>query len=534
MHSRLTAERKPVVLLVIAGLIGFAFGAYLLGWDGIRGTSDYWATTHNDSVQSIAGLRFYVKEGWGWPLLDISSYGYPDGTSLVFTDSIPALAVVAKVLSGVLPDGFHYFGYWMVFCFAMQAVSMVAVLVVLGRRSYLAMAAGSVLGLLQGALLARYFHAALMAHFLIILAIALGLSAGRDERAGSRMRRFWLLIGVSFFVHPYLFAMVTVLAAAFVVEAVYRKRMSAGNGVVWFATAGFVSLAALVVSGAGSAADPVYDDFRFFSMNLFSPVVKQIDATGGQYEGVNYLGLGVIGLLVVVLISARPLLWRVVATRWIPVGATVLLAIYALSPSVYAGHTRIVEFPVVAPLEWLALRFRATGRFGWPLVYLLVIGAILLVLRRHSSRIVVPLLVGTLLVQGLDMSSTAAATHDALHATHEQYLRTEVWAGLVAEHSLVRATPHVCVQGTVPEALASRELQRIAARLGVPITTAAVARRGERCDDPALEQALVPGELRVVWTRGYRVGEPDVSCSDFDLGTVCTLAGLVEGTLLTP
>ena len=528
MHRWLTAERRAARLYALAGLIGFGFAWYLLGWEGIHGTSEYWNTTHNDSVQSIAALRYYLNEPWSWPPLDITSYGYPEGTNLVFADSIPVLALIAKLAGGFLPDGFHYFGYWMAGCFVLQGIAMTALLIVVGQRSYLAMAAAVIMGLLQSALLTRFFHAALMGHFLIIAALALGLWAAQAAAPSSRMRWFWGLIALAFFVHPYLYAMVTVLAVAFALQGIAARKITLRDGAVWLSVVVVGSVVAIVSTGTGAAAVAQTRTYLVYSMNLLAPLVEGVDATGGQYEGFSYLGLGVIALLAVGAVAARSQIVGLVRTRWILGAAVVLMAIYSLSPWIYAGEQQIVELPILAPIEWLALRFRAVGRFVWPLVYVLVATAIVITLRRFRAAALIGLVGAALVVQILDMGPTARVTYDVLRGSEAQYLQAEVWDSLIEEHALVRMSPHSCVVGTGARSFASRELQRISAQRNVPVTTAAVARRAEDCDDPTLRQPLVDGELRVVWRGLAGVTDPSADCLDFELGTVCSLGGLGE------
>lgn len=524
IHIWLTAGRRPGVLYAVAGLIGLAAAIYLLGWDGIRGTSEYWNSTHNDSVQSIAGLRYYLSEGWGWPLLHINGYGYPEGTNLILTDSIPVLAVVAKLFSGALPDGFHYFGYWMAFCFIAQGAAMVGLLVVLGWRSYATAVVGAGLAVSQTALLTRFFHAALMAQFVVILVIIIGVRATRSDHPSRQLGWFALLIGVTFFIHLYLFSMVAVIATAFVVQLRLRQGISSRMAWGWVGSLILGTVALLVGNRLMGAIAATAGGFGTYSMNLLALVGKQPDGTGGQYEGFSYLGLGVIGLLAIHVYKSRPLIWRYLREYPAPVVAIGLMALFALSGRIWLGNWSLVVLPTLGPIEWLGDRFRASGRFVWPLVYALTAAAIVLTLKRFRSQTATALLLGALAVQILDMGITAAATHDVLHESETQLLRSTAWEGLIGQRSFVTATPHSCVVGSPTYASASKEVQRIAAQAGVPITTAAAARQSKGCDEEMLNVPLVAGEVRIVWhdeDDSYRPPDESSHCADFLLGTVC-------------
>ena len=525
----LNADRKPALLLAVAGLLGFALSWYLLGWEGIAGTSDYWATTHNDSAHSIAGLQYYLTEGWGWPLLDIKGYAYPAGTNVVITDSVPLLAVVAKLLRGLLPTGFHYFGYWMTFCFVMQALTVVGLLAVLGWRSYLAAVVGAGMALLQTALLARFFHVALLAQFLIVAALLIGVQSLRSRNPNRQLLWFAALLASAFFVHLYLFAMVAVVATAFVIQLGWRGRLRWSAVGVWALGMLTGSVALVVVSGVGAAARVAAGGFGTYSLNLLSLFSKQPDATGGQYEGFSYLGFGVIVLVAVNTYVSRPAIKRIIRTYRVPALAVVLMAVYALSETVWLGEQLLFSLPYVGPMEWVGDRFRASGRFVWPLVYVLVVVAVYLTVRRFRPKVATALLLGALALQTVDMAGTAQATRDVLHASEAQRLDGDAWVSLIEQHSLLRVSQPGCVSQFGPEQLASTELERIASQAGVPITIAAVARQERACDQPGYQQPLAAGELRVVWTEDTntsRGNDGDAYCSEFSLGTVCSLQPL--------
>ncbi len=522
----LFAERRATPLLAVAALIGFAFGLYVLGWEGITGSSEYWSTTHDDSVQSIAALRYYMDEGWAWPLFEVRSYGYPEGTNLALTGSIPLLAVLAKAMSGILPAGFHYFGYWIAFCFMMQAVAMTALLRLLGRRSYAAVFVGSGLAMLQTVFLARYVHASLMGQFLITLTLVAGVAATRSKRPAREMTYLGLLAAVAFVVQIYLFVMVVVLAAAFVL-GLYGHRIIGWRSVLsWMGAVGFTTLGLAVASGLTQTSTAPSGGFGTYSSNLLSLFVADPNGTGGQYEGRAYLGLGVIVLLAVALYAGRPQIRSIFRTYRIPVIAVLLMAVYALSTDIYLGDRLLLALPEIGLVEWVGERFRSSGRFVWPLVYALVATVIVVVWRRFDLKTVTILMAVVLALQAVDMADTVSSARQGLGKVEAQVLNTANWTTLIERHTLVRMTPHSCVVGTGNPAFASREIQRLSANAGIRVTTTAAAAQATRCDDPAFREPLAPGELRVVWSQhddSYEIPQNQQACMSFSLGTVCTL-----------
>lgn len=519
----LLTERKTSILYALAAAAGLAMAWYLMGWDGIHGTSRYWETTHNDSLQSIAALRYYVGEPWSWPLLEVTSFGVPEGTNLILSDSIPLLAVPARLLRGVLPASFHYFGYWMAFCFVMQAVAFVALLVEFRFSNYLALIVGSIIGLSQTALMSRFFHVALMAQFVILLIVILGIRLERGERPLRALILMAVLLGSTFFVHIYLYAMGAVLAVAFVVQAGLVGRLAWKRVVRWIGGLGFATIGLVIINGLEAAAFASGGGLGFYSMNLMGPLVRDLDATGGQYEGFSYVGAGVIAAGVAVAILARRELAAALHRFWVPALAACLMAVYALSPTVWIGEWIRIDIPWFGPLEWLGERFRSTGRFVWPLVYVSLAATLYAVVRHFNGRVAGWFLLAAVIVQGVDAAAAVSNLSQVLRSAENQYLAAEAWTEVISNHDLVRIVPQECVDGLGIVGLANREVQRLAGLTGTPITAAAVARPSSGCARNAYEQPVVTGELRIAWNAVYPDYRIDgAECVSFDLGIACS------------
>ena len=68
------------------------------------------------------------------PILFVPTLGYPEGTSIVFTDSIPLAALAAKLVRTLTGRAINYLGAWMGLCYAMQGVAAALLLDALGVR----------------------------------------------------------------------------------------------------------------------------------------------------------------------------------------------------------------------------------------------------------------------------------------------------------------------------------------------------------------------------------------------------------------
>ena len=137
-----------------------------------------------------------------------------------------------------------------------------------------------------------------------------------------------------------------------------------------------------------------------FSINLLAPidpgnfgalVLKPQPQVGIlQYEGYNYLGLGVILLGTLALAPAlRPSLFvrnlcrREAAATWLICAVSLFLA---LSLKATVGSWTIYDISVPSPVFEALSAFRASGRFFWPAYYLLLCGVITLAFAAFGRR----------------------------------------------------------------------------------------------------------------------------------------------------
>jgi hypothetical protein len=228
---------------------------------------------------------------------------------------------------------------------------------------------------------------------------------------------------------------------------------------------GVVSLCALVfgwwlsglftVSGAQNLTS---EGFTKYSANLlapimstgWSPIVPQIPlgAEGQVYEGFQYLGLGLI-LLVVAAAAVRLALpgERHTATLWPLILVVVLMAIYSLSPRVTFANFVVAQ--IDGPwLERLAI-FRATGRFFWPAGYLLLTMALAVIVSRVPSRTATAVLCAVVVVQFVELNGVYAARRqtsrsEAFHAWTSS-LVSPAWDRLLPAYShIIVYPPNYC------------------------------------------------------------------------------------------
>ncbi len=395
----------------IGATIGLAYAFYLFPLDFFEGHGAFWqAPPIEDIATEITALRYYVADQWHFPLFRTVGIAPPRGISITYMDALPLLAVFAKFLKHVFSVEWNYFGLWIGLCYVLQGLSAVFLLQALGVRGWLPAATVAALAVFTPAFLFRLFHTALNGHFLILLALALYFLAIRRSAFDRVWPWFCSLAWVSLWVQAYFFVMILTIFIGTAVQTAVRHRRGWPLAAAAIGVCIGGSLLLMWVSGffwERSGWDPLAIGspkwFGIGSMNVLSPVIPQwseffpgiakafgaakgpyaavgvIDATGGQYEGYNYLGAGILLLAAVALWLVRRDFALLLRKHWGLIAACVALTALAVTHRIEVGKWELLLFDEV-PL--VLENIRSSGRLFWPVGYLATAGAVALIAHR--------------------------------------------------------------------------------------------------------------------------------------------------------
>ena len=477
---RRSLDLLPLLLLPI-GIFLLLFHPAMLdvgnaGWL-IRGT---------DNGENALGLHANLHDSGAGASLRTGLLNAPDGLPILFTDSNPLLALLAKPVAAFLPQNAQLVGPWLLVCLFLQILLCRALLrpFAPGR---LALWTGVVLMGVLPTLINRSVHANLFAHWLILAALWLFV----DQRRARRMWAWALLIAATTLVHNYLLLMVAAIWASAMLEWVFTTR---GRD-RWPPIVGGVAILAMVAAlalwvGAGGHYR-IAGNYGAFSMPLdalvnpanplFSTMVHAIPQRELRgFEGFQYLGAGLLLLLPVAIWIAvkqpaaeaerdlhRRLLWLL--------PAMVVLTLLAISsfPDI-AGHRlpRIPLPPATAPFLDL---IRASGRLFWPVAYTFVFVVIVAIYRLPRDRAGL-VLTAALAIQVIDLGNAIVDQRAASAAAADRRLYVLTpdprWQAAIAGASDVSLEP-----GDATKHLALfQEIAWRAAMLGRPVRTVYAAR----------------------------------------------------------
>lgn len=425
MALHLRSDRS-VVGPCVAAVAGFVVFCLVLNVGMLEPRNLGWLAS-GDSAQSYIGWMFYRHAPWIFPLGAVQGMGMEQSSSIVYTDSIPLLALLFKLVRFALPHDFQYAGLWLCSCFALQGYFAYRLLS-LFTRDRLAVAAGTLLFLISPVMLLRMSaHFALSAQWIVVCALYLYYLPPRRRH----LRQWLVLLWSAPLVHAYLAFMAYAVWAAYLLRhgALDRQRAPA-RMFVWAMASVLGSITVMWLIGYFGDMDVSTFGFGYYSMNLLAPwmpvgagpflIPSPDGATAGQYEGFNYLGLGVVGALLMALAS-RIVAWKKhppLSMRLAVEGADAALVLCCmcltlLSISNVATFGTHVLYQRTLPhgLDRLANIFRCSGRMFWPVYYALLMAAVRGV-TRWPMRVSSVLLAIVLVLQLTDMWPYLRFTHN--------------------------------------------------------------------------------------------------------------------------
>lgn len=521
--------------LFVALFLGGGFVLKTFGLPFIIGVAPYWQTQVDDVTQYIAGFNMYFTSGWQFPLLAFDSLNYPQGTRATFVDAIPLYALLLKLLVPASLAPFNPYGVWVALCFIFQMVGAWWISRELRLNSWLFLVALSVFLLISPALMARIGHISLMSHWIILFALALYI---RTRRLPDFPKLGWTGLLVSaFYVNIYLFGMASGVYVAALFSKSFRWNIRL---IIDFAFPFIVLMGSLFVTLLPLPSGEITREwgFGYYSMNLLSPVLGgrlfQVQASvgAGQYEGFNYLGLGVILALGWSLRMWRRADQGFFYRHWPLSTLMVGYALYALSNQIYFGGAQVlvVEYPSV--LESFTSQFRASGRFFWPVGYCVVIFSMLMLYRSLKRGWWVSAVLILLFLQLADLKSRYSVLKDTLSRQPVQQIDSAAWDQLLGGkvRHLYFYPKFKC--GAQPPHDSLLPVMKYAAERQYSLNTGYVARYTPRCDDiydeiasSALEaSAYIFVKKEFDGLDGvvkFFSGSADLECHEVDFAFVC-------------
>ena len=284
------------------GIVAFFVFA---GWWVLIPTNIAWLDVADRAMHTLGWL---VYRDTPWTLFSGANprLGLELANSIALVDGLPLFAIPFKLLSPLLPHPFQYRGWWWLLCFVLQSLFAYRLARELAATRVVALVAAGFTVIAPTFLFRLPMHMALAGHWTILAALYL---YARQEPA--RLRYWLLLLAVTAAVHPYILAMVGGIWAVGYLQRLWLRRMGLRHALVEPIAVAIILAIVLWTIGAfytGSYAP----GFGYYRLNLLGPLISYGDwsklapslpHSDYDYEGISFLGIGVIGALVLAIAS---------------------------------------------------------------------------------------------------------------------------------------------------------------------------------------------------------------------------------------
>lgn len=414
----------------IGGCIGCIAFIYIYGVKILNVQYDAWLLVGGDLTQQYLGWCFYRNSDCLFPFGLTTELTYPYPISIVYADPIPLLAVFFKLLSPILPTPFQYHGLWGLVCFLLQG-GFSAIFLYRYVNNKLMCGFLSLFFICSSIVFQRmYGHTPLASHWIII--VALCCLVYWEKFIGKKKSIFiWGGLGViSVCVHAY-FVPITFLILLCYSYNIWVK----GENVKFviytvslYLICVFTSMYLLgaLQTGFGMMAG---DGLGHYSSNLnslfnargYSKILSGLPIKDGQNEGEAYLGAG---MLIVSMLAMILAIYNFNTTKGkIIVNKTyrhyffsvlVLMVTFfflAVAPKIAFGNNVILNFIYPQFIEKILSLFRATGRFMFPVLYMIMLFSIAIIVNKINRKLAYSFLFICLMIQMYDFSGLMQGRH---------------------------------------------------------------------------------------------------------------------------
>lgn len=411
-------------------LIGAIIFILIYGVKVLNVEYDSWLLSGGDLTQHYMGWKYFRNSQWSFPIGLIDGLIYPQKVSVIYMDSIPIFAIIFKCMSPILPKTFQYFGIWGVMSFMLQG-GISAIIIRKFTKNYIICMISSIFFIIFPVIIQRMFiHTSLAANWIILLAIYTYI-ANIDEMKKNVV--IWSIIAcLSVSSHIYYLPMTMIILSCYLLRD-YLENRNIKKVMIIFACPVFFALLTMYLLGAfvGKAKLGVFG-LGSFSANLnslfnpqgFSIFLKDLPiVTSDQGEGFAYLGLGIILIIIVAIYlqigtMIQEKKFRIQdyiknhITKSTLIICICIFFILAISPCITFNDRILLNIPYPKIIKGALGIFRASGRFMWPICYLIIIFAIKTIINRSTLKQAIIFLIICVAIQISDLSGAMFNKHN--------------------------------------------------------------------------------------------------------------------------
>ena len=428
--SKVIKDRVYILLSLLTGIITFSIFSDIAIIDP---KNIAWLMKGDPAQHYLGWSTFRHTPLLQWPIGINYNYGMAVSSSIVFTDSIPLIAIPLKYFNFLLPSEFQYTGIWILSCYMLQSLFGYKVLNHLTGNKLFSIFGGFILSFAPIFLLRTQGHYALSGQFLILAAFLLYLKPFSTKK-------WTILLCITALVHAYLLMMVLLLFfGKTIISAVesrnYRKYIISFIIALLFCLFVMYAEGYFLVSNGLAAGG--FGEYRADLLSLFnpsSPYFSRFSRVNNNQlqngEGLGYIGFGVIICLSSFFILCAKKIEenkKNILSTHIVLPALIITGcfLYSISNIVSLQGFEIFRFNLPHFMIGPVNTFRASGRFIWPISYLIIIMS-LYSLWFLNKKACLPLVVVVAIIQFYDISNFADMSKSSIKNTAAMWNKNNI------------------------------------------------------------------------------------------------------------
>jgi hypothetical protein len=365
----------------------FHYGIRILNFQYI----DWLLVNEHDVALEYLGWEFFRISQWKFPFGLTNANSYPFDVSVIYTGSIPLFSFIFKIFSPILPEKFQYTGLFLLIMHFLQG-SIAGILIKKITKNSVFSIIGSLFFTIAPILTYRiFYHDGLAAQFIVLLAIYAAITNNR--RCIVKTCIVWSsILSLSVLFHSYFLPMCFIIMSFYLLHDFIINKESSRITYTYASSILCVLLMLYLLGYFNDNTSSYAEGLGLYSANLNFPINPQISyfstflpvtptINTAQEEGLGYLGLGIIISVIISLfiVAVKIKNKNVSKQRYLQFGLIftmcLVFVIIALSPLITLGKNNwLIPYPEFILQIWSV--FRATGRFVWVTVYILMLFSI--------------------------------------------------------------------------------------------------------------------------------------------------------------
>lgn len=417
-----------------------------------------------DLKQHFMGWCHYRNSEWKFPIGLIDTLSYPISISTIYTDSIPGVALLFKLISAVLPAEFQYYGLVGILFYMLNGGTAVILLKRFIRSPWVCLLCSPLFIVSFPIIQRMYYHTALAAQWIIFLSFIIWAYDSYPEKVTKSVLHWGLMGFICVSIHSYFLPMAGMIMLSdricYYMRSSDDDRASASIPsrllksvlpMISFCLTALISL--WIFGGFYGPSSGVGEGLGTFTANLntfinpgeYGALLPQMGYENYfQYEGCGYLGLGII-LLSIFVDVMLVIKWKkgeikntlscTKNKRYVLVllGLFVVSFLISTLPVITFGTHNLGTIPLPGIVFRIASVFRSNGRFIWVAMYIIMLVTVIAAVRflqemslqSGRQKLIYAVLFIVLVIQTSDLWKMISEKHNVF--ARDDYSYTTMW-----------------------------------------------------------------------------------------------------------